>query len=76
MLSSERYSGGDSETQMTIIHKVFKDCVETMEHGKGKEGAEKIITFIKNFMSDRCVVHENINSLFKQYCEDIISTVV
>ena len=50
---------GDVKIQMGVVKKIFKDCVEVMEEGKGKEGSSKILKSIKNLMSDRCVVQKN-----------------
>ena len=69
-------AAGDAETQMNVVVKVFKDCVGIMDKGKGKEGSSKIITSIKNLMSDRCIVQKKFNSLFKEYREGILPNVI
>ena len=66
---------GDAETQLRIIKQIFQDCIKLLE-GAGNNSTARIVTSMKNLMSDRCAVQKKFNTLFKEYREEVIPVAV
>ena len=62
----------DAQSQLDL----FKAVLDKIEVNQKKKGfITKVITSIKNFMSDRCATHKKFNDLFIKYRMELLPQV-
>ena len=66
---------GDSETQLSVLLDILSEIDESLQDTE-KNVSNKIISSIKNIMSDRHIVQKKFNSVFKDYHASVLSNVV
>ena len=66
---------GDSETQLSVLLDILSEIDESLQDTE-KNVSNKIISSIKNIMSDRHIVQKKFNSVFQDYHASVLSNVV
>lgn len=66
---------GTASTQLDTMKEELVDIANTGKEGNGNAFVEKIVSSVKNVMSDRCTVQNRFNDLAK-YMSDIFPNVV
>lgn len=68
-------SSGDTDTQLAVLKQILHEIEESMENSETNV-AKKIVSSIKNLMSDRHIVQKNFNKLFQGYRATTLPEVV
>ena len=68
-------SSGDTETQLNVLLDILSEIKEPLQDTE-KNVSNKIISSIKNIMSDRHIVQKKFNSVFQDYRASVLPNVV
>ena len=60
-------SSGDTKTQLNVLIDIFSEIEESLQSSE-ENVSNKIISSIKNIMSDRHIVQKKFNAVFQNYC--------
>ena len=67
-------SSGDIKTQLNVLLAIFSEIGESLQSSK-ENFSKKIISSIKNIMSDRHILQKKINAVFQDYRASVLPTV-
>ena len=66
-------SSGDTKTQLNVLIDIFSEIEESLQSSE-ENVSNKIISSIKNIMSDRHIVQKKINAVFQNYRASVLPT--
>ena len=67
-------SSGDTKTQLNVLIDIFSEIEESLQSLE-ENVSNKIISSIKNIMSDRHIVQKKFNAVFLDYCASVLPAV-
>ena len=67
-------SSGDTKTQLNVLIDIFSEIEESLQSSE-ENVSNKIISSIKNIMSDRHIVQKKFNAVFLDYCASVLPAV-
>ena len=67
-------SSGDAKTQLNVLLNIFSEIDKSLKSSE-ENVSNKIISSIKNIMSDRHIVQKKFNAVFQDYLASVLPTV-